>query len=448
LSRRGRLASPSQPGEARLIHPPRRDRGAIAQSVELFGALAPPARFGVVGTAFVGYACPLGAHPLEEVIIVKHPAHFLISLALVSGLSLGCGKGGEAPAPAGSASAAAPAAAGKGIEAPGNDAALVELARKALGCKWGPYGLDTTCADLRALLDAPALRDSKADATFVNLLEDPNEQVRWIGARALSTRGTAYRTDKALAERAVKATEDEKSKTVGQELGGVVGGIKHAETGLGERIKAMAKTHPLQATRMSLMSRMLFANGEMLYDFVKDIAQNDEDPMVRKAALSAFWTGTPPNKNADTCALWLSFSDDKVEDVAGEAAYLTAFYPQGGGCKAQWDPLLDRIEKRAKEGSIKSSQMANALLYLHRQAGASDAQKKRALGAARALLETKENSGMARGKALEFIVEKDPDGRKFIEQFKDDADFYVKTRAKELAAKADGDKAKAGPTQK
>ncbi|UQA58351.1 hypothetical protein [Polyangium aurulentum] len=376
---------------------------------------------------------------------MKHPARFLISLALASGLGLGCGKGGEAPAPAGSASAAAPAAAGKGIDAPGNDPAVVALARKALGCKWGPYGLEATCADLRALLEDPALRDSKADATFMNLLEDPSEQVRWLGARALSTRGTAYRADKALAERAVKAAEDEKSKTVGQELGGVVGNIKHAETGLGERIKAMAKTHPLQAVRMSLLSRMLFTNGELLYDFVKDIAQNDADPMVRKAALSAFWTGTPPNKAADTCAMWLSFIDDKVEDVAGEAAYLTAFYPQGGGCKEQWDPLLDKIEKRAKEGTIKSSQMASALLFLHRQPGASEAQKKRSLVAARALLEKKENSGMARGKALEFIVEKDLDGRKFIEKFREDPDFFVKSRAKDLAAKTGGDKAKAEP---
>jgi hypothetical protein len=42
LSRGRRLASPSQPGEARLIPPPRRDRCAISPSVELFGALASP----------------------------------------------------------------------------------------------------------------------------------------------------------------------------------------------------------------------------------------------------------------------------------------------------------------------------------------------------------------------------------------------------------------------
>jgi hypothetical protein len=379
------------------------------------------------------------------VIIVKHAALFSISLALLSGLGLGCKSGSEAPAPAGSASAAAPTTASKGIDAPGNDAAIVQLARTATGCKWGPYGFESTCAELRALLEAPAVREGKADATFVSFLEDPKEQVRWLGARALSTRGKDYRTDKALAERAVKAAEDEKSKAVGQELGGVVGGIKHAETGLGDRIKAMAKAHPVQTVRMSLLSRMLFTNGELLYDFVKDIAQNDGDPMVRKAALSAFWTGTPPNKNADTCAMWLAFTDDKVEDVAGEAAYLTAFYPQGGGCKAEWDPLLDRIEKKAKAGTVKSSQTASALQYLHRQTGASEAQKKRALVVARALLDNEANSGMARGKALEFVAEKDPDGRKFIEKFKNASDTYVKTRAKDLAEKADGNKAKTEP---
>lgn len=373
---------------------------------------------------------------------MKHPALLSISLALASSLGLGCKSGSEAPVPSGSASAAAPAAAGKGIDAPGNDATVVQLARTALGCKWSSYGLEASCNELRALLDAPAVREGKADATFVSFLEDGSEQVRWLGARALSTRGKDYRTDKALAERAVKAAEEEKSKVVGQELGGVVGNLKHAETGLGERIKAMAKTHPVQTVRMSLLSRMLFANGELLYDFVKDIAQNDADPMVRKAALSAFWTGTPPNKNADTCAMWLAFTDDKVEDVAGEAAYLAAFYPQGGGCKAQWDPLLDRIEKRSKEGAVKSSQTASALYYLYRQAGASEAQKKRALAVARALLDNEANSGMARGKALEFIVEKDPEGRTFIEKFKNSNDIYVKNRARELAARAGGEKAK------
>lgn len=363
-------------------------------------------------------------------------------------VSFGCSKSSsEQPAPAASASAAPEMKVeAKGIEASTNDAAVVDLAKKALGCKWAAFGLDSKCPELKALIESEAIRDGKGDGTLVNFLEDANEQVRWLGARALTQRGKAFRTDKLLAERIVKAAEVEKTKAVAQELGGVVGGIKHAETGLGERIKTMAKSHEVQQVRTSLLARMLFSNGEALYDFVKDIAMNDKDIVVRKAAISAFWTGTPPNKSADTCKMWLGFMDDPAEDVAGEAAYLCAFYPQNGGCTSEWDALLDNIEKRAKAGAIKSTQMASAMSYLHRQPKVSDAQKKRTLKVARIIAENTSNNGMVRGRALEFVADNDPDAKKFLEKLKDDADPFVKGRAKELVerpAKKEGDKGSA-----
>ncbi|MDI1437419.1 hypothetical protein [Polyangium sorediatum] len=360
----------------------------------------------------------------------------IAAIALLAGLGLGCSKGSSGPDPAGSAAPTEAKPSAKGIEAAGNDAAVVELAKKTLGCKWGTYGFDSMCPEMKALLESDLIREGKADATFVSFLEDPNEQVRWLGSRALSQRGKAFRNDKALAERILVVAEGEANKTVAQELGGVVGGIKHADTGLGERIQGMAKNHPVQQMRTSLLARMLFSNGETLYDFVKDIATNDKDVVVRKAAMSAFWTGTPPTRAAESCKMWLGFVDDAADDVSGEAAYLCSFYPQGGGCKAEWDPLLDKIEKRAKEGTIKSTQMASALFYLHRQPGASDAQKKRALAVARAILETRTNSGMARGRALELVAEKDPDGKKLLVAMQEDPDVFVKRRAKDLADKA------------
>jgi len=360
-----------------------------------------------------------------------------LALAALAGVSLGCNKDASNGA-AGAAASATPesTANAKGLGAAGNDAGVVDLAKKVLGCKWGNYGFDSSCPEMKAFMESQLVRDGKADATFVNFLDDPDEHVRWLGSRGLSQRGKTYKTDKALAERIVTVAEGEAQKTVAQELGGVVGGIKHADTGLGERIKAMAKSHAIQQMRTSMLSRMLFTNGETLYDFVKDIATNDKDAVVRKAAMSAFWTGTPPSKAADSCAMWLGFVDDSIDEVAGEASYLCAFYPQGGGCKTEWDPLLDKIEKRAKEGTIKSTQMASALFYLHRQAGASDAQKKRTLAVARQLVENKSNSGMARGRALELLAEKDPDAAKLLTKLKDDSDVFVQRRAKDLEAKA------------
>lgn len=374
-------------------------------------------------------------------------ARALVIVGAATIVSLGCSKSSsEQPAPAAAASTTATSEAkpdAKGIEAATNDAAIVDLAKKTLGCKWTAFGFDAKCPELKTLIESETIRDGKGDGTLVNFLEDSNEQVRWLGARALTQRGKTFRTDKQLAERIVKAAEAEKAKVIAQELGGVAGGIKHAETGLGERIKTMAKSHEVQQMRTSLMARMLFSNGETLYDFVKDIAMNDKDIVVRKAAISAFWTGTPPNKSGDTCKMWLGFMDDPAEDVAGEAAYLAAFYPQNGGCKTEWDALLDNIEKKAKAGSIKSTQMASAMSYLHRQPGASEAQKKRALKIARMIAENTSNNGMVRGRALEFVADNDPEAKKFLDKLKDDADPYVKGRSKELAdrpPKKDGDK--------
>ncbi len=369
----------------------------------------------------------------------------MVATATFASFGTGCDKGSSGPAPVSSAPTtpeAKPDA--KGLEAASNDPTLVDLTKKALGCKWAAFGFDSKCPELRTALESEAMKDGKGDATLVNLLEDANEQVRWLGARALSQRGRTFRTDKPLAMRIVTAAEAEKVKAVAQELGGVVGGIKHAETGLGDRIKTIATGHAIQQMRTSLLARMLFSNGETLYDFVKDIATNDKDTTVRKAAMSAFWTGTPPTRAADTCKMWLGFMDDPADDVAGEAAYLTAFYPQNGGCKAEWDAVMDKVEKQAKAGTIKSTQMASAMAYLHRQVGTSEAQKKRAVVVARMIAENAKNNGMARGRALELVVEKDPDAKKLLEKLKDDNDTFVKTRAKDLAerpAKKEADKA-------
>lgn len=367
----------------------------------------------------------LSSHGVARVVAI-------VGVATVVSFGIGCDRGSSGPAPVSSSTPEVKPDV-KGLEAAGNDPTVVDLIKKTLGCKWAAYGFDAKCPEMKALLECDCVRDGKGDATLVSALEDPNEQVRWLAARTMTQRGKNFRTDKQLAERLLVVAEAEKSKAVAQELGGVIGNIKHAETGLGERIKTMAKNHEVQQMRTSLLARMLFANGESLYDFVKDIALNDKDLVVRKAAISAFWTGTPPNRAADTCKMWLGFMDDTAEDVAGEAAYLCAFYPQNGGCKAEWDPVMDKVAGHAKAGTVKSTQMASAMAYLFRQAGASDAQKKRALTIARAIVENKANNGMARGRALELVAEKDPDAKKFLEKFKDDADVYVKGRAKELA---------------
>ena len=68
-------------------------------------------------------------------------------LALLFPLSLvGCGnKGGDSGDTGGAAAGAA-----KGIDAAGNDPAVVALAKKVLACKWSDYGFEYACAERKA----------------------------------------------------------------------------------------------------------------------------------------------------------------------------------------------------------------------------------------------------------------------------------------------------------
>jgi hypothetical protein len=354
-------------------------------------------------------------------------SHWLLIVAasaLVA--SAGCKKSG------GSADGGATGAA-MGLEAAGNDAAVVALAKKALTCKWNDYGFAYDCADMKAWNESELFKDGKNDATLVNLIEDAKEQVRFLGARKLASNGETYKRDKALAGRVIGAAERETSKAVANDLGSAVGGIKTDVTGLGEQAKGVFAKTKLQAVKTSLLGRLLFTNGPAFYDWTKSIAKSDPDPVVRKAAISAFWTGTPHDKYDDACSMWLGFASDKNDDVAGEAAYMAAFFPMDGGCKKQWNPLLDLLDAKAKGGGVKNSQQASALYYFYKQKDASAAQKARALAIAKSLAENKANSGSARGRAIEMVVEDDPRGGKaFAGKFVNDADFYVKSRAADL----------------
>lgn len=367
--------------------------------------------------------------------MVRHSALGMIILAAVA--SAGCDQGSkDQPGTTATARATATAqAAAKGIDAPGNDPKVVELAKKALGCEWQKTGFKYDCADLKAWKESELLKEGKADETLVSMLEDDNERVRWLAAQALSSRGKAYRTDEKLAKRVLAAAQAEKNEAVASNLGSALGRINAEKTGLEAEIKKLIESHQLQQLRRSTVSAVLFSNRQF-YEFHMALAKGEKNKDVRKAAISAFWTGTPSDKYDQTCAMWLDrVVNDEDDNIAGEAAYLCGFYSGGGGCQDQWDALLDAIEKRAKEGQVKSSQMAAALYYFHKQKKASAAQKQRALAIAKQIADNADNSGAARARALEFVAEKDPAGPTFVAKFKDDEDFFVKSRATQILKK-------------
>ncbi len=349
-------------------------------------------------------------------------------------LVAGCGNKGSG---GGDAAGSAPGGgSGKGIDAPGNDPAVVALAKKAMTCKWGTNGFAYDCADKKAWDSASELlKGGKADATLIAMLEDGNEQVRWLAAKALNGFGDAYRGDKALAPRALDAALAEKSKIVGRDIGNAAGRMKLAEIGLVDRAKALGKAPTLKEVRLGFLDAAQFNSRDAFYAYTLDLAKNDADKDIRMTAMGAFWTGTPSGKGGEVCALWFDLSHDANEDLASHAAYYLSFTSTEGGCKAQWDGMLGDIEKRAKAGTAKAPDWANALYYLHGHKNVSPAQQARAMAIAKILIENTANGGSSRSRALELVAEKDPGAKAYLTRFLNDSDSYIKGRAESLLKK-------------
>lgn len=363
----------------------------------------------------------------------------VLALVLPVGL-LACGNKGSSSAESGATTAApaTTAAAGtKGIDAAGNDPAVVALAKKALGCKWNDTsGFPYDCADRKEWESSELIKAGKADATLVAMLEDPTEQVRWLAASALASNGDKFRTDKALAERVVDAALNEKSKAVARSVGNAAGKVKLADVGLVEKAKPLHKAPTMKETRLGFIDSVQFNNRDAFYESTVELAKKDAEKEIRDAAMASFWTGTPNGKNAEVCALWYELSHDANEDLAGHADYFVSFYPFDGGCKAQWDGMLGDIEKRAKAGTAKSSYWSSALYYLWDQKASTPAQKKKAEKIAAALAENASNGPNARVRAMEFLADKVPGSKALLAKLEKDTDSYVASRAKDYGKKA------------
>ena len=322
----------------------------------------------------------------------------------------------------------------KGLADPSNDKALVDLTKPVLTCKWASYGFDANCPAYKAWSESDLFKNGAGDATLVNYLDDPDEKVRYLGARMLGQKGNAYRKDGALATRVVDGADKETSKVVVSPLGRAVGSIDLVAVGLAPRVETMIESHSNDDLREALAGGTMSANREApgMYALFVKLARADKNAKVRKAAAASFWTGTPRGKHEDVCKLWLELAGDKDGDLAGHSAYHCAFSPLEGGCTGQWDALLSLIERQAKSGEVKSSFTASALKYLYDQKKVSAAQKKRALAVAKLLVENTKNDGSARGSALEFVGKQDPGGKAYAARFDNDAAFFVKSAAKRI----------------
>jgi len=353
-----------------------------------------------------------------------------LAAALVLLTELGCrmcskddaeGESAASGSPLGSSSAAE----SRGLNAPGNDPAVVELAKGALGCEWGSAGLKYSCKPAQAWAKSEIMKDGKTDSTLVAMLEDARAPVRWLGAKSLIQNGRRYTQEAALAQRVIAAAQTETDLVVGPPLGAAVGRINVTKTRLKSEVETLISSHSLTKLRTALVERGQTSNREALFDSVATLAKDDPEASVRRAAIDALWIGTPSGRKHDACQVWLDrMSSDSSDEVAGKAAYLLLYAPRGQ-CRQQWDAALSVVEARAASGTAKDGNWGSCLTYFYKQKQASSAQKSRSLSIAKQLVENTDNSGVARSRAITFVGRKDPDGKNYVTKFKEDDDYLV-----------------------
>lgn len=349
-----------------------------------------------------------------------------IILMTVLALALGCSskKADPAPAPEAAKPEAKAEPPAKGLANKANDAAVVTLAKAAQACKPDGSRLEYNCEGYKAWRDSPLFSDNKADATLLNLLEDADEKVRFLGAERLAAGPTQ---DAAAAKRVLAAAQAETSTLVADKLGKALGGIDGKKTGIAADASKLVADHKLPELRLGLITAG--ASNESLADAILALATESTDEKMRLAAEVAFFNNTPAGKEADVCKMWLANVDHANAEISGEAA---AVCGRTSACKASWDRLLDKIEARVKTGSVRNDRLAAALQWIHDGSESSAKQKTRTVTLAKAIASNVKNDAFARKGMIEFLA---PLDKAFVGKFKKDKEAMVKDAAESALKK-------------
>ena len=340
----------------------------------------------------------------------------------------------KAPAPL-QAEKPAPPAEKKGLEAPGNDADLVQLAKGALTCPRDRDDLiDYQCAGYKAFRDSPKLKTG--DATLLNFIEDPDERVRWLGARGLPdgfamNPRPAYVEQPEAAARLVRAFAKEESLEAAKMIGSKVGRINVEKTGqlaaIAEVIKA--RKHP-RAVR-EILSNLLFTNSQSRPAFDLMLAlTGDPDDGIRYDATSAFWVGGGLSR-PETCKMWEAHLADKDPAIAGSSAQHIGWYHEE--CAPSYGAMLEAIDGRIATKTLgDKSSFAIGLDRMCEQEWTKAPEKKKATTLAKKLAADKELHVFVRMEGLSAVSACDKGGKAYVAKFTHDKEEWVAQRAKEL----------------
>jgi hypothetical protein len=338
----------------------------------------------------------------------------------------------KAAAPAGDKPAAAVEKPKIGLDAPKNNPKTVEAAKKALACPWKDE-FDSACADYKTWLGDKAIYDEE---TFVSMLEDPDEKVRFLAAKRLyETLGAL--DDKVLAERVLTVAEKSKTPREQHPLGYSVGKIMLGGNDLFPRIKALLNAKETTSNmRVGILGTLMKTNPENddVFNLMRESVKNpDFESHVQATAFGAMSWHTKPAK----CDAFLEATQDENDDRAGDATQFILRSDQH--CDAHYDTVLKSIEDRVKAKKVPNALFADALRMLCNPKGtAKPPQVKKAATLAKKIAEDKKLEGRVRALGITAAAECDPKGAKaYSAKFKKETDEEIKesvARIERLAA--------------
>jgi hypothetical protein len=344
-----------------------------------------------------------------------------------------CDKKEDATKSAEGGADAASAKPASGLNAPGNDPKIVELAKKAIGCKW--EGKDDAafsafasgCPEYKAWQDEKdAFKDdTKSEPTLVSFMEDSDEKVRYVGAKRMSD-DLGWLTDAGLSARVLTITEKSKLPRELALLGSIVGKIQLKDPAFLPRIKALFAGTKDVNFRPGIMNYLLPSNAENeeVFNWTRAALKDTSDMNVARAALMAnvrMKTDKPTR-----CEALVENIESTDADFAGTVvANMTV--PQVR-CEAQYDTVLKSIDARIKAKTHKASGLVGGLRNMCDPKGkATPAHVSKALGLAHQFAEDKTLDGSLRANAIDASVKCDPKGGKaYIGKFAGEKDQDIK----------------------
>lgn len=289
-----------------------------------------------------------------------------------------------------------------GLQAESNDPKLVKAANAVLDCKWDTSAAFTLPTKRCRPLDTWQRSTSHVTShpTLVNLLEDPNPIVRYLGAIALDEHNKLFANDDALVARVVAALSAETTRDIANPLARSLRHVDLAKTGQLPATQKLIEAHSVDSVRATLADGHLISYpSEPTFKFITKQATSNSSAHVRRAALRDTFIATPIEQNERACVLWLSLSKDQDTTIAQTALLNVAQYPHAGGCSKQWDAALDLIE-----ASAATPITTLALTSIHEHTLATPTQRERATSLALKILEGTQNDASARALALALLA--------------------------------------------